>query len=59
MCKDVPPYAIVGGCPASIIKYRFDEAKINKLLMIDFSKIDSDYIMKHMNEIYEHTIPKM
>lgn len=59
VCKDVPPYAIVGGCPASIIKYRFDEAKINKLLMIDFSKIDSDYIMKHMNEIYEHTIPKM
>ena len=23
--KDVPPYAVVAGCPARIIKYRFDE----------------------------------
>lgn len=29
--KDVPPYAIVGGCPAKIIKYRFDEETIQKL----------------------------
>lgn len=30
--KDVPPYAIVGGNPAKIIKYRFDESTIQKLL---------------------------
>lgn len=30
--KDVPPYAIVGGVPAKIIKYRFSEEKINRLL---------------------------
>ena len=30
--KDVPPYAIVGGVPAKIIKYRFDEPTRNKLL---------------------------
>lgn len=30
--KDVPPYAIVGGVPAKIIKYRFEEAKITELL---------------------------
>jgi acetyltransferase-like isoleucine patch superfamily enzyme len=24
--KDVPPYAIVGGVPARILKYRFDES---------------------------------
>lgn len=30
--KDVPPYAIVGGNPAKIIKYRFDEKTIEKLL---------------------------
>lgn len=29
--KDVPPYAIVFGCPAKIYKYRFDEATIAKL----------------------------
>ena len=29
--KDVPPYAIVGGVPAKIIKYRFDEQTIKEL----------------------------
>lgn len=38
--KSVPPYAIVGGVPANIIKYRFSEDIINELLKIDFSKID-------------------
>ena len=30
--KDVPPYAIVGGVPARVIKYRFDEATIKELM---------------------------
>lgn len=30
--KDVPPYAIVGGVPAKIIKYRFPKTVIEKLL---------------------------
>lgn len=30
--KDVPPYAIVGGVPARIIRYRFDEAARERLL---------------------------
>lgn len=30
--KDVPPYAIVGGVPAKVIKYRFSPAVIKKLL---------------------------
>ena len=29
--KDVPPYAIVAGCPARIIRYRFDDQTIEKL----------------------------
>lgn len=29
---DVPPYAIVAGIPAKIIRYRFDEKTISKLL---------------------------
>ena len=32
--KDVPPYAIVGGNPAKIIKYRFDDVIIEKLLKL-------------------------
>lgn len=30
--KDVPPYAIVVGSPAKIIKYRFEKKTINKLI---------------------------
>ena len=29
--KDVPPYAIVGGVPAKVIRYRFPEDVISKL----------------------------
>lgn len=34
--KDVPPYAIVGGVPAKIIRYRFNEEEIKKLLKIQW-----------------------
>lgn len=30
--KDVPPYAIVGGVPAKLIRYRFDEDTVIKLI---------------------------
>ncbi|MDE5758181.1 MAG: CatB-related O-acetyltransferase [Allobaculum sp.] len=29
--RDVPPYAVVGGVPAKVIKFRFDEPEINRL----------------------------
>jgi acetyltransferase-like isoleucine patch superfamily enzyme len=32
--KDVPPYAIVGGNPATVIRYRFDESTIAALLEV-------------------------
>lgn len=32
--KDVPPYAIVGGVPARVIKFRFDEKTIKRMLKI-------------------------
>ena len=32
--KDVPAYAVVGGNPAQVIKYRFDEETIVKLLKL-------------------------
>jgi len=32
--KDIPPYAIAVGVPIKVIKYRFTEDKINKLLKI-------------------------
>ncbi len=33
--KDVPPYSIVGGVPAKVIRYRFNEEQIN--ILNDFS----------------------
>ncbi|HEC74092.1 MAG TPA: CatB-related O-acetyltransferase [Methylophaga aminisulfidivorans] len=38
--KNVPPYAIVGGVPARIIKYRFSEEVINQLVDIEWWNID-------------------
>lgn len=34
--KDIPPYAIVGGVPAKIIRYRFTQEQIDKLLKIQW-----------------------
>ena len=53
--KDVPPYAIVVGSPARIIKYRFDEDVINELENTEFWNMDVNearYIIARFNEIY-------
>ena len=36
VAKDVPPYAIVGGVPAKVIKYRFSQEFINKLMELQW-----------------------
>lgn len=43
--KDVPPYAIVGGNPAKIIKYRFTEDVIHMLLESRWWKYEPKHIM--------------
>ncbi|WP_349548947.1 CatB-related O-acetyltransferase [Leuconostoc mesenteroides] len=45
--KNVPPYAIVGGNPARILKYRFNQEQIASLLKIDYQKIDKNWILNH------------
>ena len=50
--KDVPPYAIVGGNPAKVIKYRFSEKIISKLLTLDFSKLNKDAIQNNLDNLY-------
>jgi acetyltransferase-like isoleucine patch superfamily enzyme len=52
--KDVPPYAIVGGVPARIIKYRFEPDEIEFLLNFRWWDKDLSWIknnMKHFNNI--------
>lgn len=42
--KDVPPYAIVGGIPAKIIRYRFDEETIKELLELKWWEMEEKYL---------------
>lgn len=51
--KDVPPYSIVGGVPAKVIKYRFSQDVINVLLTIDYSKLTKELIQEHINDLYK------
>lgn len=51
--KDVPPYAVVGGIPAKIIKYRFDENMIKELVKIDYKKLTKEMIDIHKEKLYE------
>lgn len=41
--KDVPPYAIVGGVPAKIIRYRYDEETISFLLQTQWWNNTEDW----------------
>ena len=51
--SDVPPYAIVGGVPAKVIKYRFEPELIEALLKIDYSKLTKEQIESHIDNLYE------
>jgi acetyltransferase-like isoleucine patch superfamily enzyme len=50
--KDVPPYAIVGGVPANIIKYRFSPEIIEKLLEIKWWDWDTEFLKAHIDDLY-------
>ena len=45
--KDIPPYAIVGGIPAKIIRYRFHEVTINSLLRIKWWELSDEDLHKY------------
>ena len=51
--KDVPAYAIVGGTPAKIIKYRFEVKIVDYLKQIDYEKLDIEFIKKYEEEMYK------
>lgn len=47
--KDVPPYAIVGGIPAKIIRYRFDEETCKILLSLKWWNLPEEVLKDNIN----------
>lgn len=45
--KDVPPYAIVGGIPAKVIRYRFDDEQIAWLLEFKWWDKDDEWLREN------------
>lgn len=50
--KDVPPYAVVGGVPAKVIKYRFEQPVIDYMLTLDYDALTEDLIREHVDDLY-------
>ena len=51
--KDVPPYACMGGVPARLLKYRFPKETIEKLLKINWSQKDDEWIKNNIELFYD------
>lgn len=50
---EVPAYAIIGGNPAKIIKYRFDPEIIDLLVQSSiYKRADGNFIRVHIDELY-------
>jgi virginiamycin A acetyltransferase len=49
--SDVPAYSVVGGNPAKIIKYRFDEQTIQALQDIAWWDWSAEKITQHLDAI--------
>lgn len=48
--KDVPAYAVVGGVPSKVIRYRFPDDKIKKLLASEWWNKPADWIKLHAQD---------
>lgn len=54
--KDVPPYAIVGGVPAKIIRYRFSPEVIERLLQLEWWSLDTDTLKQNIGFFQKENI---
>ena len=52
--KDVPPYAIVVGAPARILRYRFPEEKIQKLIASQWFREDLQKAKESVKKLAEN-----
>lgn len=51
--KDVPPYAIVGGVPAKLIRYRYPEEIIRQLEEWQWWNKDIEWLRQHYREMQQ------
>ena len=52
--KNVPPYAVVVGNPARVVRYRFSQAVIDELLASKWWEKDIDELKPHLKEFQQH-----
>jgi virginiamycin A acetyltransferase len=57
--QDVPPYAIVGGNPSKLIKYRFSQDIIDELLKVKWWEWDLERIKQNHAILMGHDIEKL
>lgn len=57
--KDIPPYAVVGGVPAKIIKYRFPEVDIEKLLALKLYDLDEKQFLKMREQLQTDDVTQL
>ncbi len=56
--KDVPPYAIVGGNPAKLIRYRFAREEIDELMRISWWNWSDEKIIANLGLILSKNIKR-
>lgn len=54
--RDVPPYAIVGGVPAKIIRYRFSNDMVQALLDFEWWNLPESVIKSHLDLFQSESI---
>ena len=54
--KDIPPYAIAAGNPARVLRYRFDEETIRKLLQIKWWDWSDEKVKENVHLICSDSI---
>jgi virginiamycin A acetyltransferase len=57
--KDVPPYSIVGGTPAKLIRKRFSDEQIDHLLKLKWWDWNEEKIKQHLDKIMDANIFEM
>lgn len=51
--RNVPPYAVVAGCPAKVIRYRFDKQTIIRLQTTKWWERDAKWLVRH-TQYFDH-----